>query len=134
APRTIILAGLLVVAGYMTLTFYDYFALRTIGRRQVPYRIAAMSSFTAYTIGHNLGATVFTAGAVRLRIYSAWGLGIIDIAKIAFVTGLTFWLGNAFVLGCGMAYAPGAASAVNQLPRWINRALGVSCLLIILPS
>jgi hypothetical protein len=63
-PRTILLAGLLVAAGYVTLTFYDYFALRTIGQRHVPYRIAALSSFTAYTIGHNLGATVFTAGAV----------------------------------------------------------------------
>src|SRR5262249_3539749 len=107
-------------------------ALRTIGRDAVPYRVAAFTGFTSYTIGHNLGATVLTAGAIRLRIYSAWGLGIIDIAKIAFVTGLTFWLGNAFVLGCGMAYAPGAVSAVNPLPRWIHRAIGVSGLLIIL--
>ena len=87
----------------------------------MPYRIAALASFTSYTIGHNLGATVFTGGAVRFRIYSAWGLGIIDVAKIAFVTGLTFWLGNAFVLGVGMAYAPEAASALNQLPPWLNR-------------
>jgi uncharacterized membrane protein YbhN (UPF0104 family) len=120
-PRTIMIAGVLVAAGYITLTFYDYFALRTIGRREVPYRIAALASFTSYTIGHNLGATVFTGGVVRLRIYSAWGLGLVDIAKIAFVTGLTFWLGNAFVLGLSVAYAPDAASAVNQLPPWVNR-------------
>ena len=29
------------------------------------YRIAAMSSFASYTIGHNIGATVFTGGAIR---------------------------------------------------------------------
>ena len=98
------------------MTFYDFFALRTIGRNSVPYRIAALAGFTSYTIGHNLGATVFTGGAIRFRIYSAWGLSIIDVAKIAFVTGLTFWLGNAFLLGFGMSYAPEAASAVNQLP------------------
>ena len=92
----------------------------------MPYRVAALASFTSYTIGHNLGATVFTAGAIRFRIYSAWGLGIIDVAKIAFVTGLTFWLGNAFVLGFGMSCAPEAASAVNQLPPWINRAIALS--------
>jgi uncharacterized membrane protein YbhN (UPF0104 family) len=131
-PRTILLAGLLVAAGYLTLTFYDYFALRTIGRRQVPYRIAALSSFTAYTIGHNLGATVFTGGAVRLRIYSAWGLGIIDVAKIAFITGLTFWLGNAFILGLSMAYDPEAASAVDQLPSWLNRTVALSGLAVII--
>src|SRR5262245_12779918 len=58
------------------------------------------------------------------RIYSAWGLNVIDIAKIAFITGLTFWLGNAFVLGGGMAYAPAAASAIDQLPPLINRTMG----------
>ena len=126
-----LIAGVFVAAGYVTLTFYDLFSLRTIGRRDVPYRIAAMASFTSYTIGHNLGATVFTGGAVRFRIYSAWGLGIADVAKIAFVTGLTFWLGNAFVLGIGMAFAPEAASAINQLPPWLNRAIALSGLAII---
>jgi uncharacterized membrane protein YbhN (UPF0104 family) len=131
-PRTILLAGLLVAAGYVTLTFYDYFALRTIGRRHVPYRIAALASFTSYTIGHSLGATVFTGGVVRLRIYSAWGLGIVDIAKIAFVTGLTFWLGNAFILGLSIAYAPEAASAVDQLPPWLNQVLALTGLAAII--
>jgi uncharacterized membrane protein YbhN (UPF0104 family) len=129
--RQIALAGVFVAVAYLALTFYDFFALRTIGRDAVPYRIAALASFTAYTIGHNLGATVFTAGVIRLRIYSAWDLNIIDIAKIAFVTGLTFWLGNAFVLGAGMAYAPAAASAVNQLPPWVNRTIGVAGLMTI---
>jgi glycosyltransferase 2 family protein len=129
--RAIVVAGGFVVAGYVTLTFYDFFALRTIGRDAVPYRVAAFASFTAYTIGHNLGATVFTCGAIRFRIYSAWGLNLVDIAKIAFVTGLTFWLGNAFVLGCGMAYAPDAAGAVNQLPSWLNRTVGLFGLAVI---
>jgi uncharacterized membrane protein YbhN (UPF0104 family) len=129
--RDVVIAGGFVLTGYLTLTFYDFFALRTIGRNAVPYRIAALAAFTSYAIGHNLGATVFTGGAIRFRIYSAWGLGIIDVAKIAFVTGLTFWLGNAFLLGFGMSYAPAAASAVNQLPAWINRVIGLSGLLFI---
>ena len=129
--QQISIAGIFVAVGYLAMTFYDFFALRTIGRDAVPYRIAALASFTCYTIGHNLGATVFTAGVIRLRIYSAWGLNIIDIAKIAFITGLTFWLGNAFVLGAGIAYAPAAASAVNQLPPWVNRTIGVAGLMII---
>ena len=115
-----------VAAAYFTITFYDFFALRTIGARHVPYRIAAMSAFTSFSIGHNLGATVFTGGAIRFRIYSAYGLNLIDVAKIAFVTGLTFWLGTAFVLGLGMAVAPEAASALDQLPPWVNRAIGLT--------
>lgn len=120
-----------VAAAYFTITFYDFFSLRTIGARHVPYRIAALSAFTSYSIGHNLGATVFTGGAIRFRIYSAFGLTLIDVAKIAFVTGLTFWLGNAFVLGLGMAVVPDAASAIDQLPAWINRSLGLGALAVI---
>jgi uncharacterized membrane protein YbhN (UPF0104 family) len=127
----IVLAGLFVAAGYFTLTFYDLFALRTIGRDDVPYRVAALAGFTSYSVGHNVGASVFTGGAVRYRIYSAWGLSAIDVAKICFVAGLTFWLGNATVLGLGIAYVPQAASAIDQLPAWINRALALVILLVL---
>jgi glycosyltransferase 2 family protein len=129
--RDVLIASGFVAIGYAALTLYDFFALRTISRDAVPYRVAALTGFTAYTFGHNFGATVVTAGLIRLRIYSAWGLSVIDIVKIAFITGLTFWLGNAFVLGVGMTYAPAAASAVNQLPPWLNRMIGVSGLAII---
>jgi uncharacterized membrane protein YbhN (UPF0104 family) len=120
-----------VAAAYFTITFYDFFSLRTIGARHVPYRIAAMAAFTSFSIGHNLGATVLTGGAIRYRIYSACGLTLVDVARIAFVTGLTFWLGNAFVLGLGMAIAPEAASALDQLPPWINRTIGLAGLAVI---
>jgi len=124
--QRIAIAGAFVVAGYVTLTFYDLFALRTIGQHQVPYSVAALASFTSSTIGHSLGAAVVTGGLVRLRIYSVWGLTVVDIAKIAFVTGMTFWLGNALLLGGATAYAPEAASAVDHLPSWINRTVGLA--------
>src|SRR6202521_4285237 len=122
------LAALCVVGAFCTLTFYDFFALRTIGKKQVPYRIAALSSFTSYTIGHNIGATVFTGGAIRFRIYSDYGLSAIDVAKICFLSGLTFWLGNLFVLGFGMAWHPWAASAMDLLPPAINRLIALGAL------
>jgi uncharacterized membrane protein YbhN (UPF0104 family) len=121
----IALAALCVMCAFFTLTFYDYFALRTIGKKHVPYRIAALSSFTSYSIGHNIGATVFTGGAIRFRIYSDYGLNAIDVAKICFLSGLTFWLGNTFVLGIGMTWHPAAASAMDQLPAAINRLIAI---------
>jgi uncharacterized membrane protein YbhN (UPF0104 family) len=130
--RAIWTASAFVIAGYVTLTFYDLFALRTIGHRAVPFRVAAFASFTSYTIGHALGAATLTGGFVRLRIYSVWGLSIIDIAKIAFVTGMTFSLGNALVLGGALSYAPQAASAMDHLPQWVNRSIGLSALFILL--
>src|SRR6266404_5902737 len=122
-PHQIVMASLFVAAGYFTLTFYDLFAVRAIGRKEVPYRVNALAAFTSYSIGHNVGASVFTGGAVRYRIYSAWGLNAIDVAKICFLAGLTFWLGNAAVLGLGISYHPEAAAAIDQLPPWLNRVV-----------
>jgi uncharacterized membrane protein YbhN (UPF0104 family) len=124
----IVLAGLFVAAGYFTLTFYDLFALRTIGRSDVPYRVAALAGFTSYSVGHNVGASVFTGGAVRYRIYSQWGLSAVEVAKICFIAGLTFWLGNATVLGLGIAHVPQAAGAIDQLPAWCNRVAAIAIL------
>ena len=119
----VVKAAMFVAAGYFTLTFYDLFALRTIGRPDIPYRVAALAGFTSYAVGHNVGASAFTGGAVRYRIYSGYGLSAIDVAKVCFIAALTFWLGNATVLGLGVAYAPQAASAIDQLAPWFNRLM-----------
>jgi uncharacterized membrane protein YbhN (UPF0104 family) len=121
-------AALFVAAGYFTLTFYDLFALRTLGHPEIPYRIGALAGFTSYAVGHNIGASAFTAGAVRYRIYSAHGLSGIEVAKLCFIAGLTFWLGNATVLGVGIALVPQAASAIDLLPPLANRILALAIL------
>jgi glycosyltransferase 2 family protein len=131
APANIALAAIFVGGSYVTLTFYDLFALRALGRGDIPYRIAMLASFTSYSVGHNVGATVLTGGAVRYRIYSAWGLDAVAVAKVCFLAGLTFWLGNATVLGLGIAYVPLAASAIDQLPPELNRAAAVTILFVL---
>ena len=127
----ILIAGALVVAGYANLICYDLFALHTIGKFKIPLRVVAFASFTSYTIGHSLGAATLTCGLLRFRVYSFWNLTVVDIAKIAFVTGMTFWLGNIFVLGGAVSYAPAALSVVDQLPPWLNRLIGLSGLVAI---
>ncbi|NJO22371.1 MAG: UPF0104 family protein [Sphingomonadales bacterium] len=129
---SVALAGLFVAGGYMTMTLYDYFALRTIGRDDVPYRTAALAGFTSYAIGHNVGAAALVAGAVRLHVYSAWGLSLVEVAKIAFITGLTFWLGNTFALGLALTFAPDLSAAVTRLQPAINQLLGAVALTIII--
>ncbi|MFK8253632.1 putative bifunctional lysylphosphatidylglycerol flippase/synthetase [Ancylobacter terrae] len=128
-PERVALAGLFVAGAYFTLTFYDWFALRTVGKPHVPYRVAALASFTSYSIGHNIGFSAFTGGTVRYRIYSAHGLGAVDVAKLCFITGLTFWLGNIAILGLGVTIEPWAASKVDRLPVEVNRLIGIALLL-----
>ena len=111
---TLILAGLATVAAYMTLTCYDYFATRTIGRSDVSYGTCATASFTSYTIAHNLGATVFTAAVVRYLIYSRHGFSAPEVIKVCVIAGLTFWLGNAAVLGLGFLLEPEVVTPVVE--------------------
>jgi uncharacterized membrane protein YbhN (UPF0104 family) len=122
---------LFVAGAYATLTGYDFFAVRTIGANHVPYRIAALASLTSYAIGHNIGATAVSGGAVRYRIYSQFGLGVIDVAKICFLTGLTFWLGNFAVLGGGMAYRPDVPGRILQLSGATVRGIGIAALVVL---
>jgi len=125
----IALALMLVAVSYGSLTLYDLLALRTIGRTDVPYRIAALASFTSYPVAHGTGAVALVSPVIRYRIYSCSGLGAIDVANICFLTGLTFWLGNLTALGLSLFYEPGAISLMDYLPRQLNRWLAAALLL-----
>jgi glycosyltransferase 2 family protein len=125
----IALALLLVATSYGSLTLYDLLALRTIGRTDVPYRIAALASFTSYPIAHGLGAVALISPVIRYRIYSCNGLGAIDVANVCFLTGLTFWLGNLTALGLSLLIDPGAIGLFDYLPRELNRGLAAALLL-----
>jgi uncharacterized membrane protein YbhN (UPF0104 family) len=131
-PATQVGWALLFIAGaYATLTCYDFFAIRTLGANHIPYRIAALASFTSYSIGHNIGFTAVSGGAIRYRIYSQFGLGVIDVTKICFLTGLTFWLGNLVVLGAGITWHPEVPARILHLPADVVRAIGIAGLLML---
>ena len=132
SPGYIALALVLVAASYLSLTLYDLLALRTIGRRDVPYRIAALASFTSYPIAHGVGAVALIAPVVRYRIYAHHGLGVFDVANISFLTGLTFWLGNLTALALSLLGEPAAISQINYLPPALNRLLAAALLLAVL--
>jgi uncharacterized membrane protein YbhN (UPF0104 family) len=128
----ILVAGVLVIAGYCNLVGYDLFALHRIGKRNIPLRVVAFASFTSYTIGHSLGAATLTCGLVRFRVYSFWQMNLIHIAKIALFTGMTYWLGNIVVLGGVAAYAPQTLTTLDHLPASLNRLAGFGGIVAVL--
>jgi glycosyltransferase 2 family protein len=126
---TIALALMLVTASYGSITLYDWLALHTMGRKDVPYRIAALASFTSYPIAHGIGAVALISPVIRYRIYSGNGLGAMGVANICFLTGLTFWLGNMTALGFSLLYEPAAISVIDHLSPATNRLLALGLLL-----
>jgi uncharacterized membrane protein YbhN (UPF0104 family) len=121
----IALAMILVTASYGSITLYDWLALHTMGRKDVPYRIAALASFTSYPIAHGIGAVALISPVIRYRIYSGNGLGALGVANICFLTGLTFWLGNMTALGLSLLYEPTAISVIDRLSPGVNRMLAL---------
>jgi phosphatidylglycerol lysyltransferase len=99
----------LTVASYVTLTFYDVLALRIVGR-PLPYRTAALASFTSYTLSHNLGLSLLTGGSARYRVYSAAGLSAADTARVVAIASITFWTGVFFLAGLMLTVHPAALS------------------------
>src|SRR6516162_9029708 len=122
------LALMLVTASYGGITLYDWLALHTMGRKDVPYRIAALASLTSYPIAHGIGAVALISPVIRYRIYSGNGLGALGVANICFLTGLTFWLGNMTALGFSLLYEPAAISVIDDLSPGTNRLLAFALL------
>ncbi len=82
----------LTAASYLALTFYDVLALRVIDR-PLPWRKAALASFSSYTLSHNLGLALLTGGSARYRVYAAAGLEAPDIARVVGIAAAMFWVG-----------------------------------------
>jgi uncharacterized membrane protein YbhN (UPF0104 family) len=131
-PLSAVLAAVFTAISYASLTIYDLLALRMIGRADIPYRIAALASFTSYPIAHGTGAVLPVSSAIRYRVYAPHGIGVGDVARICFLTGLTFWLGNLTALGLSVAWAPDAISLIDRMSPELNQGLAGVVLLAII--
>jgi glycosyltransferase 2 family protein len=127
-PRLIAMALVLVALSYGSVTLYDLLALRTLGRDDVPYRTAALASFTSFPIAHGIGAVALISPVIRYRMYAPYKLGVPDIAAIAVLTGMTFWLGNLTALGLSLMLDPDAFSWLGYWPPALNRAMAYALL------
>ncbi|MFD2501907.1 hypothetical protein ACFSTI_27815 [Rhizorhabdus histidinilytica] len=108
-PRQVVIAIGCTIVSYLALTFYDLLALRII-RRPLPWRTAALASFTSYTISHNLGLALITGGSARYRVYTAAGLSGGDVARIVAIASATFWMGVLAITGLALAFHRGGLS------------------------
>ncbi len=98
-------AFVFVILSYLCLTGFDTLAVRYVGKR-LAYRQTALASFTALSIGHNVGFAALSSGAVRYRFYSRWGLSGEEIAKIIVFCGFTVGLGLLTLAGIALLLQP----------------------------
>ncbi len=110
----------LTALNYGVLTAYDVLGLRYV-RERLPYRRSALASFVAFAFSIALGHAVLTGGAVRYRLYTAWGVPAEAIAKVVAFCGLAFWVGYVSLGGVVLIVDPPAApSGFPVSPRVVG--------------
>jgi uncharacterized membrane protein YbhN (UPF0104 family) len=114
-------------ASYLTLTGFDWLALRYVGCK-LPYPKIALASFCSLSLGHNIGFAALSSGAIRYRFYTRWGASPGDVAKIVVFCGITVGLGLMILGGCATLVRYDLASRVTGLPEAACIGLGVACL------
>jgi glycosyltransferase 2 family protein len=129
-PRTRLLAaGGFAAASYVCLTGFDALGVRYAGR-PLAYGRVALASFTALSIGHNLGFAALSSGAVRYRFYRRWGLTAEEVARLIVFCGATVGLGLLILAGSALLLHPGLAERASGLSRATVLGLGMVCLVL----
>ena len=111
---------------YLCLTGFDYLALIYVNKR-LPYPKVALASFVSLSLGHNIGLSPFSSGAIRYRYYSRWGLGPDKVSKLVLFCGVTVGLGLAALGGAALLFQPKLSSSLTGLSTPIVIALGIAC-------
>jgi len=124
-----ILSALATLVAYAALAGYDRLALLHLRKKKISWRFITAASFTAYAIGHNIGASVFSGAVVRYRAYSAKGLSAAEIGVLVAFCSFTFTLGSILLGGVVLLIEPRLVNRFfEDLALWVPIASGVALL------
>ncbi len=120
----------LTILGYLLLSTYDVLGMRYIGHRQPTGRVM-FAALLSYIFSNNVGLSVLGATAVRLRLYTSWGVPAVDVARLIAFTFSTFYIG--VITLCGLLFVTRAVTPPAQwgIPDAAVRWLGLVLLLLI---
>jgi len=124
----LLLAAALTLLGYLVMTGYDTLAFRYI-RHPLPYFKIALASFIGYAFNNNVGFSGLVGGSLRYRLYNAWRLTAVEIAKVIAFCTISFWLGFVLLGGIFFLATPPEIPPSIHLPFASVRILGIVLLL-----
>jgi len=129
--KQILYAMMITALSYLVMSGYDILALKYIGQ---PLSLAkiALTSFVSYAFSNNMGLGMIAGSSVRYRLYSTWGLSILQITRIIAFCTLTLWLGFFTLGGATFLIAPFDLPANVHLPVSSTRVVGIIFLGLVL--
>lgn len=124
-PLLKVLAALgLTFLSYLAMMFYDRLAITYVGH-PLERRKIALASFVSYAFSNTIGLSLLTAGSIRYRLYSAWGLATEEIARLVTFTVATFWLGILAIGGIIFVFEPLSMPPLGHLALSSARPVGL---------
>ncbi|MEW5730041.1 MAG: lysylphosphatidylglycerol synthase domain-containing protein, partial [Pseudomonadota bacterium] len=120
---TLVAALLFALGSYAALSGFDWLGLLHI-RRPLGGGWAALISFVSHSISHNAGFAILTGGGVRLRMYSAFGLGVGEVAAVIAFAGLSFALGAVALGAAAFVTESAKVAALLRLPEAAVAGIG----------
>jgi uncharacterized membrane protein YbhN (UPF0104 family) len=118
------------VLGYLAFAGYDAVSLAYLGRR-LPFRRIAYAAFLGYAFANSLPLSVLTGASVRYRLYSEWGIGRGQAARVITLNTVTYLVGLLATAGLAFAVQPVLVPGFLHLPLATARPLGILCLLLV---
>lgn len=123
-----ILAALATLAAYVALAGYDRLALLHL-HKHIRWPFISLASFTAYAIGHNIGASVFSGAVVRYRAYSSQGMNAAEVGVLVAFCSFTFTLGCLLLGGLVLVISPEYLNRFHEdAPTWLAIVAGAAML------
>lgn len=91
--------------GYVSLSSYDYLALRYIGRKLAAWKWIFVG-FIGFSVSNNAGHAIVSGGAIRYRLYTRWRFHGEEIVRMVTFSGFTYLVACFFLVIMGYVLTP----------------------------
>ncbi|NVO54954.1 bifunctional lysylphosphatidylglycerol flippase/synthetase MprF [Rhodobacteraceae bacterium B1Z28] len=116
------------VVSFLSLSFYDVFAVQSVAEGKVPLPVAGMAGASGYAVSNCLGFSYITGTAIRYRIYASLGLDLERVAGVIATSWVAFWMGFVLILGLLLTFHPDGVSNAIPISQTTETVIGL-CLL-----
>ncbi|ALI56181.1 phosphatidylglycerol lysyltransferase [Celeribacter marinus] len=116
---------------YLALSLYDVIIMRSVSDVRLPLGVTMMTGASSMAVSNMLGLSWLTGGAIRYRVYAAFGVKIGAVAKLIATSWLAFLLGLFALIGALMVFHPDGLAAVLHLSKRMEVAGGFAILAVI---
>lgn len=121
--RTLLVAALCVVGAFATLAWFETVAVRYV-KPGVPRRRAALTALIIFPLGHAVGQTVLSGGALRYRMYTPAGLTATEVGATVLMAHLPYALAFSFLLDLSLVLAADTLEPLVRISADWLRVLG----------